>query len=151
MAILHWHAISMTILSESRSVFDVRGIKDSKRTGAAEMADSRRAKEPGGSRQKGRKFKRFDSERNAVTSNCKGEKEKQMSARHITWVEEVNPEDLLLAENIQLKQLNQEMKKNLDGLEQGVHEVKVIVRKTQSKMDKLEASIDKIEEPDKES
>jgi hypothetical protein len=73
-----------------------------------------------------------------------------MSARHITWVEEASPEDLLLAENVQLKQLNQEMKKNWDGLEQGVQEVKVIVRKTQSKMDKLEASIDKIEEPDKE-
>lgn len=74
-----------------------------------------------------------------------------MSARHITWVAEDSPEDLLLAENIQLRQLNHEMKKNLDGLQQGVQEVKVIVRKTQSKMDKLEASIDKIEEPDKDS
>jgi phage shock protein A len=74
-----------------------------------------------------------------------------MSARHSTWLTPDNPEELLLAENAQLRQLNREMKKNLDGLEQGVQEAKTIVQQTQSKMDKLEASIDKIEEPDKKS
>lgn len=73
-----------------------------------------------------------------------------MSARHITWVAEDSPEDLLLVENIQLKQLNREMKKNLDVLEQGVQDAKTLVQQTQSKVDKLEASIDKIEEPDKD-
>jgi glutamate mutase epsilon subunit len=82
---------------------------------------------------------------------CEEEEEKQMSARHITWVTESSPEDLLLEENIQWKQLNREMKKNLDGLEQGVQDAKTLVQQTQSKVDKLEASIDKIEEPDKKS
>lgn len=78
-----------------------------------------------------------------------------MSARHTTWVTEVNPENSFSTENTQLQQLHQELhrevEKNLDGLEQEVQEAKVLVRKTQSKVDKLEASIDKIKEPDKES
>ncbi len=107
MAVFHWHAISITIHSEPRSVFNVRGIKDYKGPGAPETADSRRAKEPGGRRPKGRKFKRFDYGRNTVTSKCKGEEKKQMSARHTTWVG-VNPGDSFSAENVQL---HQEMEK----------------------------------------
>ncbi len=74
-----------------------------------------------------------------------------MSARHSTWLTPAHPEDPLLAENIQLKQLNQEMKKDLDGLEQDVKEAKVLVQKTQFKVDKLAAAVDQIEEPDKDS
>jgi hypothetical protein len=74
-----------------------------------------------------------------------------MSARHSTWSTPANPEDPLLAENIQLKQLNQEMKKDWDGLEQNVKEAKILVQQTQSKVEKLAAAVDKIEEPETSS
>jgi hypothetical protein len=74
-----------------------------------------------------------------------------MSARHSPSPTPASPEELLLAENAQLKELNQEMKKNLDGLEQGVQEAKILVRQTQSKVEKLAASMDKVPEPDDEN
>lgn len=71
-----------------------------------------------------------------------------MSARHSEWITSDGSEDLLFAENIELKQLNLEMKKNLDGLQQDVQEAKLLFKQTQSKVDKLAASVDKIEEPE---
>ncbi len=73
-----------------------------------------------------------------------------MSARHIDALVPVGLEEMVVIENIQLRQIKKEMVKNLDGLEQGVQEAKTLVRQTQSKVDELASSINKIEEPQKE-
>ncbi|HTR41821.1 MAG TPA: hypothetical protein VMH87_09425 [Pseudomonadales bacterium] len=71
-----------------------------------------------------------------------------MSARLSEWITSAGSEDLLFVENAQLKQLNQEMKKNLDDLQQDMQEAKILVKQTQSKVEKLAASVDKIQEPE---
>jgi phage shock protein A len=73
-----------------------------------------------------------------------------MSARHIDALVPVGFEELVVLENIQLRQIKKEMSKNLDGLEQGVQEAKKLVRQTQSKVEELASSIGKIEEPPKD-
>ena len=67
-----------------------------------------------------------------------------MSARHIHGLSAADFEKMSSFENIQLKQINGEMRENLDGLEQDVREAKSLVRETQSKVDELAESLGKI-------
>ena len=70
-----------------------------------------------------------------------------MSARRIDGIMPMGLEELILFENSHLKQINKEVEKNLDGLEQDVKEAQKIVQKTQSKVEELATSIGKMEKP----
>ena len=67
-----------------------------------------------------------------------------MSARHIHGLTTADFEKMVSFENTQIKQINCEMRENLDGLEQDVREAKSLVHETQSKVDELVESIGKI-------
>jgi hypothetical protein len=70
-----------------------------------------------------------------------------MSARRVDGMVPTGLEELIIFENSHLKQINGEMKKNLDGLEQDVKEAQKLVHKTQSKVEELAISIGEIEKP----
>jgi peptidoglycan hydrolase CwlO-like protein len=73
-----------------------------------------------------------------------------MSARHIPSLTPAVFDQLATDEISRLQSLNQEMTENLKVIEQDVREAKTLVRQTQSKVDELAVSIDKIKEPQTE-
>lgn len=74
-----------------------------------------------------------------------------MSARRIDELVPAGMEDVVVFESSDLKQINQEIKENLEGLERDVKEAKTLVRETQSKVDELASSIGEVQEPQEEN
>ena len=70
-----------------------------------------------------------------------------MSARRIDELVPAGMEEAVVFESSELRQINQQMKENLEGLERDVKEAKTLVRQTQSKVEELAVSVGKIEEP----
>lgn len=68
-----------------------------------------------------------------------------MSARRIDELVPAGMEEAVVFETSELRQINQEMKENLEGLERDVKEAKTLIRQTQSKVDELASSVGKIQ------
>jgi hypothetical protein len=72
-----------------------------------------------------------------------------MSAKYIPALTPEIFDQLTAYENSEIGELNREMTQNLKVLEQSVKEAKTLVHQTQSKVEELALSLEKIKEPKK--